>query len=290
MHKQIVIASIWLDQIPSFQCLLCELQQQNLNWHKKRIAGSNKLKKNSPRRIFPEIAGDIKLRRTPFKCVSLGSFFGSWVSLCAILVTWCRLQTCILNKPVAAATISLPASFGSPASLRGVPTHFGCLPHSLPPKPPRGLMHFTFAVVSRYSFVFFAPKGEDSPTHTRAITQTAHEHTRIVAIAREIDFLNANALHMSDGMRLEKKPGRTCWGKNRMGWRKRNKTKSRSNTSFFFPFHLLFFYFAIARRSTFFLLTCNMLVLVVAMFVGPSSCCQQMLLLLLLLLPLLFAH
>lgn len=52
-------------------------------------------------------------------------------------------------------------------------------------------------------------------THTHITTcscnyidRTAHTHThtstRIVAIAGEIDFLNANALHMSDGMRLEK--------------------------------------------------------------------------------------
>lgn len=111
-------------------------------------------------------------------------------------------------------------------------------------------MHFTFAVVSRYSFVFLAPKGErrreehahkNTPhSHHTHTTHTPHSHThmlmqlhrphshtntRIVAIAREIDFLNANALHMSDGMRLEK-----SW-KNVAKKRKKRKESERRKTT-----------------------------------------------------------
>lgn len=95
------------------------------------------------------------------------------VLVCAILVSWCRQQTCILNKPLDAA-ISLSASLHFLSFHRIYhhifPPTFSPLFHNFPLSF-RGLMHFTFAVVSLYSFVFLAPKGnqkkyKNPPTHT----------------------------------------------------------------------------------------------------------------------------
>jgi len=59
-----------------------------------------------------------------------------------------------------------------------------------------------------------------------------HTNTRIVAIAREIDFLNANALHMSDEMRLEKSRKNVA-KKKRKCEKKADKIPQQFEVSFF---------------------------------------------------------
>jgi len=89
-----------------------------------------------------------------------------------------------------------------------------------------------------------------------------HTNTRIVAIAREIDFLNANALHMSDEMRLEKSRKNVA-KKKRKCEKKADKIPQQFEVSFFacFSFTLQlqvsfpsFFYFFSGSRKDNYLL------------------------------------
>jgi len=88
-----------------------------------------------------------------------------------------------------------------------------------------------------------------------------HTNTRIVAIAREIDFLNANALHMSDEMRLEKSRKNVA-KKKRKCEKKADKIPQQFEVSFFacfsftlqlqvsFPSFFLFFLLVPGRTTT----------------------------------------